>query len=132
MTLACTTAVASTRDLKAASMEQSKSQIEIKRVTAKPPIGRALRSVTPEAVVVNRGDESLEIEPRLVLPRGVRVLKSNASTRVHLGANEIKTLTWSLQAAQPWYEIVRLELHRANAIANNAVAKNATSGGANA
>lgn len=62
-------------------------------------ICRAGRAATIGAVVENKGDAAVNLQVRLVVPDGIKLLGKSAESRVNLGAGELRHLYWSIKAA---------------------------------
>jgi len=76
--------------------------IEIRRFLSDQPIWRAGRSALLKAEVINLGDEDAEVSVTLSLPKGVRVVKTNAENTMRLGSgDDEKLLIWELESESP-------------------------------
>lgn len=64
-------------------------------------ICRAGRPIVLSAYVENTGETAVDAKPELVLPEGIRVLKSDAPAQMRLGDGETRKLSWSIQADKP-------------------------------
>jgi len=86
-------------------------RIEIRRFLPDKPINRALRPAPVTAGVVNLGDADTDVTATLLLPRGVRVLRTNAERSIRLASSDgEERLTWELEARAAMSGELELEL----------------------
>ncbi len=84
------------------------------------PISRAQRPTEVVAIVVNRGDASAEVQPRLVLPPGVKLLKTDVGPSVRIEGGEEARLSWVIEAGEATEYALQLSVGRGEAAAANA------------
>jgi len=85
--------------------------VEIRRFQPEQPISRAKRPAPVAATVINLGERDVTVSANLSLPKGVRVLRTNADKALRLASDEgEETLTWELEAEGPLAAEAQLEL----------------------
>lgn len=84
-----------------AETNQSVSPLASLRVShflPEPPISRAKRVATISAQFQNAGANAMTFRAQLILPKGVRIVRSGSDNVVHLEVGERRKLSWGLEA----------------------------------
>lgn len=81
-------------------------EIRVRSFLPDEPVSRARRPASIVAVIENSGDAGVEVQPSLVLPQGVRMVRTDASTTVRIEGRGERTLRWEIEAP----EAMRCEL----------------------
>jgi hypothetical protein len=84
-----------------AELHQSASppaNLRVSRFLTEPPISRAKRVTTISAQFQNAGANSIAFRAQLILPKGVRMVRSESDHLVRLAAGEQQKLSWNLEA----------------------------------
>lgn len=90
-------------------------QLKVRRFQPDVPLARAKREASISADLENLGAEDLELDVKLSLPNGVRVVSSNVTQPVRVLSSEGRArLTWSLEAAEAMSADMVLELKAMN------------------
>ncbi len=90
---------------------QPATQLELLSFQPDQPMARAQRPAPVTAVVRNTGDHPTEVTARLILPEGVRILRTNAGQPVPLDKGDAEgKLTWELEAGSAMSAELQLEL----------------------
>jgi hypothetical protein len=87
------------------------AQLELRSFLPDHPMNRAQRPVPVTAVVDNLGDSDAMLTAKLVVPEGVRILRTNAGNPVRIAGSEgEQKLTWELESDAALSGELRLEL----------------------
>jgi hypothetical protein len=95
------------------------SDIRVRSFLPEQPISRALRPASVAAVIENTAEAAVEVQPRLVLPPGVRVARAGVGT-VRVDGKGERTIRWRIRADEAMRCELRLEVIRDGATAATA------------
>ncbi|HEX2999272.1 MAG TPA: glycoside hydrolase family 99-like domain-containing protein, partial [Armatimonadota bacterium] len=84
------------------------------------PICRASREATLVAVIENAGAERISLQPRLLLPAGVKLLGKEDSAVLAFAGGETRTLRWRIAAAAEGPAVLTLQLRAGARVAASA------------
>lgn len=84
------------------------------------PICRASREATLVAVIENTGAERVSLQPRLLLPAGVKLLGKEDPAVLAFAGGETRTLRWRIEAATEGPAVVTLQLRAGAQVAASA------------
>jgi hypothetical protein len=87
-------------------------KIRVRSLQPEKPISRARRSAPIVAVIENAGDAAVEVQPRLVLPQGVRMARRAVSTTVRIDGKKDRTIRWTIRAEEAMRCELRLDVVR--------------------
>lgn len=90
----CQRSAAKTRS----DMSIQSDSIHVRSFLQEKPIARAQRPTTIAAVVGNDDDKEAVFRPRLILPKGVRLIGANPYSTVPIGGRAEKRLAWQIEA----------------------------------
>jgi hypothetical protein len=95
-------------------------EIRVRSFLPEKPISRAQRAAPIVAVIENTGDAVVEVQPRLVLPQGVRMARTGASTILRIDGKKDRTIRWTVRAEEAMRCELRLDVIRDGATAATA------------
>jgi hypothetical protein len=84
------------------------------------PLSRARRPTTLTAVIENTGDTAVEVQPRLMLPQGLRLLRADAGPTLRIEGADERKITWAVEADEATSCAVRLEVGMNGAVITTA------------
>jgi hypothetical protein len=96
------------------------TQIVARRFLPEKPLSRAQRPTTLAVVIENAGDAAVEVQPRLVLPKGLRLLRADAGTPVKIDGADERRVAWDIAADEAGAYWIRLEVRIAGAVVTTA------------
>lgn len=85
-------------------------QVVARRFLPEKPLSRARRSTPLTAVIENAGDTAVEVQPRLMLPQGVRLLRAEAGATVRIESADERKVSWDIEADEALSCELRLEV----------------------
>jgi hypothetical protein len=97
-----------------------RAEIRIRSFLPEKPIPRAGRPAAIAAVVESAAEATLEVQPRLVLPKGVRLVSTDAEATVSIEGGDELRLSWVIEASEPAPYELRLQLVRDGTMAAEA------------
>ena len=93
------------------------STIRIHDFVPESPLSRAMRTTTIAASIDNDSDRTIEVQPQLILPDGVRLAQPDRNVRVTIEDGGRTTLHWDIQADRSGTFSLRLNVVAAGATA---------------
>jgi hypothetical protein len=96
------------------------AQVVARRFLPENPLSRAQRSTPLAAVIENAGDAAVDVQPRLVLPQGVRLLRAEAGATVRIESADARKVSWDIEADEALSCELRLEVRVAGVVAASA------------
>ena len=96
------------------------SPIVVRSFLPAQPLSRARRPAPLAAVIENAGDTAVDVRPRLVLPKGVSLLRAEADATVRIEGADHRKLTWDIAADEAVSGELRLEVAVGDAVVAHA------------
>jgi hypothetical protein len=96
----------------AAAKPAGRAAIRIVSFLPDKPISRAKRPAAITAVVENEAETAAALQPKLVLPKGVRLVSKDAEAAVRIEGGEQARLSWAIEAGAAAAFEFRLQLGR--------------------
>ena len=84
----------------ASAKQTGPGEIRVRSFLPDQPISRARRPAAIVAVIENPGDAGIEVRPSLILPKGVRTVRTNARATLRIEGGGKKTLRWEIEASE--------------------------------
>jgi hypothetical protein len=88
----------------------TQSAIQVRSFLPVKPLSRAQRPAGVEAVIENTGEAAATINPKLILPEGVSLVRPDANTNIIIEAADQQKIAWEVQAQDAQSYELRLEV----------------------
>jgi len=84
----------------ASTNQTGRGEIRVRSLLPDKPLSRARRPAAIVGVIENAGDAGIEVRPSLVLPKGVRIVRTDASRTVRIDGKGERMLRWEIEAPE--------------------------------
>jgi len=85
-------------------------EIRVRSFLPDQPVSRARRPASIVAVIENSGDTAVDVQPGLVLPQGVSLVRTDAGGALQIEGGAERTIRWQIRADDSMRSELRLEV----------------------